>query len=179
MLPSLSPPACSSQRIQWRPSSIPSILMLLILMASLTSISWSAPSSLPRMMLWMTSILLSWGSFLEMSSHWSVLTSQRSPRDYPIEFLNSLNVSGLPLAHLHVKLGCPLMLLRNMDPSWPLQWYTSYTVGGQDHVLKCHILGGKHAGNVVFIPRITLEPSEESLPIPLSHCQSQSMLHLP
>jgi len=32
-------------------------------------------------------------------------------------------------------------------------------------------LGGKHAGYVAFIPRITLEPSEESLPIPLSHHQ--------
>jgi len=36
---------------------------------------------------------------------------------YPIEFLNSLVLSGLPLAHLKLKQGCPLMLLRNLDPS--------------------------------------------------------------
>ena len=38
-------------------------------------------------------------------------------------------------------------------------------------VLRCHVLGGDNAGKVVFIPRITLEPSAESLPIELSHRQ--------
>jgi len=92
--------------------------------------------------------------------------------DYPIEYLNSLNVSGLPLAHLHVKLGCPLMLLRNMDPSHGLCNGTHLILlEVRPRVLKCRILGGKHAGYVAFIPRITLEPSEESLPIPLSRHQ--------
>ena len=38
-------------------------------------------------------------------------------------------------------------------------------------VLRCCILGDDNAGKVVFIPRMTLEPSAESLPIELSHCQ--------
>src|SRR5882762_5390378 len=92
--------------------------------------------------------------------------------DYPIEYLNSLNVSGLPLAHLHVKLGCPLMLLRNIDPSHGLCNGTHLILlEVRTYVLKCHILGGKHAGSVAFIPRVTLEPSEESFPIPLSRRQ--------
>jgi ATP-dependent DNA helicase PIF1 len=41
----------------------------------------------------------------------------------------------------------------------------------KNHVLECHILGGKHAGKIVFIPRITIEPSSEELAIPLSRCQ--------
>ena len=36
---------------------------------------------------------------------------------YPIEYLNSITVSSLPLAHLAVKPGCPLMLLHNIDPA--------------------------------------------------------------
>ena len=36
------------------------------------------------------------------------------------------------------------------------------------NMLRCQILGGDHAGKEVFIPRITLEPSEESLPINLT-----------
>jgi hypothetical protein len=39
------------------------------------------------------------------------------------------------------------------------------------HVLQCHIMGGKHAGHVVFIPRINVEPSAEDISIPLSHQQ--------
>jgi hypothetical protein len=34
---------------------------------------------------------------------------------YPLEYLNSMTISGLPLAHLKLKKGCPLMLLHNMD----------------------------------------------------------------
>jgi ATP-dependent DNA helicase PIF1 len=39
--------------------------------------------------------------------------------------------------------------------------------------LKCRIISGdaKFAGNIVLIPRITLEPSAENLPLPLRHHQ--------
>jgi ATP-dependent DNA helicase PIF1 len=36
---------------------------------------------------------------------------------YPAEYLHSLNASGLPLARLELKVGCPVMLLRNLDAS--------------------------------------------------------------
>ncbi|GJS23421.1 ATP-dependent DNA helicase PIF1-like protein [Tanacetum coccineum] len=36
---------------------------------------------------------------------------------YHMEFLNSLNVSGLPPRVLRLKIGCPIILLRNLDPS--------------------------------------------------------------
>ena len=35
---------------------------------------------------------------------------------YPIEFLQQLNTGGLPPAILHLKVGCPVILLRNLDP---------------------------------------------------------------
>ena len=38
-------------------------------------------------------------------------------------------------------------------------------------VLRCRVLGGDNGGKVAFIPRMTLEPSAESLPIELSHRQ--------
>ncbi|GJW21218.1 putative reverse transcriptase domain-containing protein [Tanacetum coccineum] len=36
---------------------------------------------------------------------------------YLMEYLNSLNVSGLPPHYLRLKIGCPIILLRNLDPS--------------------------------------------------------------
>ena len=91
---------------------------------------------------------------------------------YPVEFLNSLNVSGLPLARIALKPGCPLMLLRNLDPTNGLCNGTRMVLlEVRTMVLRCRILGGDHAGKVVFIPRMTMEPSSESLPIELSRRQ--------
>jgi hypothetical protein len=80
---------------------------------------------------------------------------------YPVEYLNSLICSGLPLAKLALKPGCPLMLLRNLDPSNGLCNGT--------HMILLRILGGD--GKTVFIPRISIEPSEGDIHIPLSRCQ--------
>lgn len=92
--------------------------------------------------------------------------------EYPIEFLNTLDVAGLPLAQLALKLGCPLMLLRNIDTTNGLCNRTRMILMAiKPRVLQCRVLGGKFAGRVVFIPRITIKPSNEDLPIPFTRHQ--------
>jgi len=89
---------------------------------------------------------------------------------YPIEFLNSLKASGLPLSKLALKAGCPLMLPRNLEPSKGLCNGSQLVLTGiRQHVLKCKIITGDacFAGDIVLIPSITLEPSAETLSIPL------------
>ena len=36
---------------------------------------------------------------------------------YPVGYLNSINCCGLPLAKLKLKIGCPVMILRDLNPS--------------------------------------------------------------
>jgi hypothetical protein len=36
-------------------------------------------------------------------------------QNIPVEFLHSLDASGLPIAHLRIKLRCPVILLHNID----------------------------------------------------------------
>ena len=105
-----------------------------------------------------------------------VLTSSDKALDdenlYPIEFLNTINVGGLPLAHLALKPGCPVMLLRNLDPENGLCNGTRMILQAiRQCVLECWILGGSHAGKTVFIPRIAIKPSVEDLPVRFSRHQ--------
>ena len=93
---------------------------------------------------------------------------------YPTEYLNSLRASGLPLSRLQLKAGCPIMLLRNLDVSMGLCNGTRLILlEARGRVLRCRIISGdeKFAGNVVMIPRITLEPSAQNLPVPLRRHQ--------
>ncbi|OBZ77761.1 ATP-dependent DNA helicase PIF1 [Grifola frondosa] len=91
---------------------------------------------------------------------------------YPIEYLNTINVSGLPLAHLALKPGCPLMLLHDLNPANGLCNGTHMIlITIKSRVLHCQVLRGNHAGKEVYISRITIKPSSEDLPIPLSRRQ--------
>lgn len=81
--------------------------------------------------------------------------------NYPIEFLNSITYSGLPLHKLEMKIGCPLMILRNLDPEQGLCNGTRcILMQCTRRVLQVKIIGGDHHGETAFVPRITLQPPE-------------------
>jgi len=104
----------------------------------------------------------------------SVVTERGVDGDvqYPVEYLNTINVSGLPLAKLKLKLGAPIMILRNIDPSQGLCNGTrAILTKASERVLEIRILGGDHAGKLAFIPRITLCTSNNDLPFELRRRQ--------
>jgi hypothetical protein len=75
----------------------------------------------------------------------------------PIEYLNTLNFSGMALHRTALKLGCPIILLRNLDPANGLCNGTRLMLMSiSPHVLEAIILSGEHAGKRAFIPRISL-----------------------
>jgi hypothetical protein len=104
----------------------------------------------------------------------SVITERGVDGDlqYPVEYLNTINVSGLPLAKLKLKIGAPIMILRNIDPSQGLCNGTrAILTQASERVLEVRILGGDHAGKLAFIPRITLSTSNNDLPFELHRRQ--------
>ena len=81
---------------------------------------------------------------------------------FPLEFLHSLTASGLPPGKLHLKPGCPLILLRNLSPARGLCNGTRLILTRMStRVLEVKIIGGDHHGKTEFIPRITLTPTED------------------
>ncbi|GFX21390.1 ATP-dependent DNA helicase [Trichonephila clavipes] len=79
---------------------------------------------------------------------------------YPVEFLNSLELSGLPSHELQLKLNVPVMLMRNLNaPLLCNGTRLRITKLGQN-ILGATILTGVGKGKSVIIPRIPTIPSD-------------------
>jgi ATP-dependent DNA helicase PIF1 len=71
---------------------------------------------------------------------------------YPSEFLNTLSVTGLPSHILNLKIGVPVMLLRNLDPSRGLCNGTRLIVTQlTGRVIEGEIITGKAKGTKAYI----------------------------
>ncbi|XP_045797897.1 ATP-dependent DNA helicase PIF1-like [Trifolium pratense] len=113
---------------------------------------------------------------------------------FTTEFLNDIKVSGIPNHKLKLKVGCPVMLLRNVDQAKGLCNGTRLTVThlGKKSI-SATVITGKNAGDKIFIPRFDLLPSDPGLPFkfkrrqfPITLCfamtinksQGQSLSHV-
>ena len=96
-------------------------------------------------------------------------------QDYstPKEYLNTIDISGLPRHSITLKRGCSIILLRNLDPSSGLCNGTRLIVTGfGEKVIQAKILSSIHQNKSVFIPRISLSTASSSgLPFTLRRHQ--------
>jgi hypothetical protein len=83
---------------------------------------------------------------------------------YPSEFLNTLTPNGLPPYVLKLKIGCPVILLRNIDPAGGLCNGTRLVIRGfQRNTVDAEIMVEDHAGKRIFLPQIPLCPSDDEM----------------
>ncbi|RYR38180.1 hypothetical protein Ahy_A09g043148 [Arachis hypogaea] len=100
--------------------------------------------------------LMNWFIFLENIG--------QQPSDGP-ELLNSINYSSLPLHNLILKVGVPVILLRNIDQSSDFYNGTRLQVRKfENHIIECEVLTGNNVGHIALIPRMNIVPTNETAP---------------
>ncbi|XP_031106279.1 uncharacterized protein LOC116010925 [Ipomoea triloba] len=93
------------------------------------------------------------------------------------EFLNGLKASGIPNHALTLKVGSPVMLLRNIDHSIGLCNSTRLIITRvSDNVVEAKIVTDNNAGQIVLIPRMSMTPTNTTLPFKFQRRQFSLVL---
>ena len=99
-------------------------------------------------------------------------TSGNDLHELPIKQLQSIDIPSLPPSQLSLKIGAPVLLLRNLSPRDGLCNGTRMVVTSlQNHCIEARILGGDFDGQLWVIPRIKLNATDSGLAIAFSRKQ--------
>lgn len=91
-------------------------------------------------------------------------TMNQSDQGLYADFLHTLTPNGMPPHELVLKPNCPIMLLRNINPSIGLCNGTRLICRAfGEHTIIAEIAVGERKGDITFIPRIPLQPSDPKL----------------
>jgi len=91
---------------------------------------------------------------------------------YPQEFLKTIKMGGLPDHHLQLKIGVPIMLLRNFSPSKGLCNGTRLIVTQLTHrIIEAQIITGKAKGTKAYIPRVISTSADPKWPFKIKRWQ--------
>ena len=87
-----------------------------------------------------------------LQCNWSV--------NYPTEFLNSLDLPGMPSHNLQLKIGSLVILLRNLNPLGLCNGTWLAIKKLMKNVVKAIILNGKFWGKNILLPQIPIIPTD-------------------
>ena len=83
---------------------------------------------------------------------------------YPVEFLNSIELTWMPIHILKLKVGFPIMMLRSLEPPKTTNRTKCVVTTLHRNLIEATISCGPYNDQVVLLPRIPLVPSDSELP---------------
>ena len=93
------------------------------------------------------------------------MVNQSESPMFPTEFLNTIELQGIPPHSLELKHGSVIILLRNLNPAEGHVNGTRYILQNLfPHVIDAISISGSNVGTKVFIPRIWLISKDATLP---------------
>ena len=91
---------------------------------------------------------------------------------YTTDFLNTIKMSGLPHHKIVLKIGTPVMCLRNIDQRGGLCNGTRLQVVRMGiNNIEAKIISGGKVGEIRSIPRMIISPSDKKMPFQLNRRQ--------
>lgn len=78
---------------------------------------------------------------------------------YPVEFLNRLELTGVPSYKLELTVGVPVLLMYNLDVARLCNVTRLHITELVRYIIKATILTGAAKGESVLIPRIPIIPN--------------------
>ncbi|PAA74298.1 hypothetical protein BOX15_Mlig024103g1 [Macrostomum lignano] len=110
------------------------------------------------------------GSLREYRSIDSV-ADEDAATHFPPELLNQLDAPNFPIHLLRLKVGMPVVLLRNINPPRLCNGTRLIILAMGENVLRCKIAAGQFTGDEILLPRIPLIPSNADLPVSFKRLQ--------
>ena len=121
------------------------------------------------------------GSSMVYLSIDTAVTDEESTH-YPTEFLNSIELAGLPSHKLSIKVGMPVMVMRSLTPPRIMNGTRCIVIKTTANTVIVKIASGPYGNEIHCIPRISLQPSDSSLPFsfvrrqfPLQPCMAMTI----
>ncbi|KAG2190502.1 hypothetical protein INT47_003941 [Mucor saturninus] len=92
--------------------------------------------------------------------------------DHPPEFMNLLECGSLPPHQLKLKIGSPIMMLRNLAPAQGVCNGTRLIRKAfLLHTIQAEVATGPYEGNIFLIPKISLCSTVEQVGVEFKRCQ--------
>ena len=80
----------------------------------------------------------------------------------PVEVLNGIEVSGLPSHQIVLKIGVPVVIMRNLDAPRIVNGTLCTVVSTRPNVIELAVLTGPGKGDRLLLPRIWMEVAADS-----------------